>query len=284
MYPTRFHIILVGFFLAALIVGALFFVLGMDSASYLVSDGSGVGIHYIDKPSYDAHFQGLIFTITFLAAGILLLGLVILPDQQRSVTVQRASAPPQPRKRSAGAPEPAQAAPQPPQPAPAAEPAAQPAAPGPTVEIEGEPEPETSQPERAPAKTRSVEEEVLTAQPEETAEIEDLPDARAAETGEEDVVYGSGRVDDDSIWEFIHNHPDSAVKFLYRKTLDNKPLSPTEEDIYRRWEMRGMRRAKVRELVLEIMAWKTLPDDFPHNIWRGLRDQIFENRSRASAA
>ena len=78
------------------------------------------------------------------------------------------------------------------------------------------------------------------------------------------------------MWDFVQQYPDTAVKFLYRKTLDNKPLSPTEEDIYRNWELRGMSRAKVREIVLEIMSWQSLPDNFPHEIWRELRDQIYE--------
>jgi hypothetical protein len=104
----------------------------------------------------------------------------------------------------------------------------------------------------------------------------DLPSARPELTGEEDVVYGNGPVTEDSIVEFIQNYPDSAVKFLYRKNLDNRPLPPMEEDIYQRWERRGMSRAKAREYVLEIMGWDKLPDDFPHNIWMKLRDRIYE--------
>ena len=88
------------------------------------------------------------------------------------------------------------------------------------------------------------------------------------------------RQTDDSMWEFIQSYPDSAVKFLYRKSLENKPLAPTDEDIYRNWEKRGMTRAKVRELVLTIMNWKSLPSDFPHNIWRDLRDKIYELQTK----
>ncbi len=103
--------------------------------------------------------------------------------------------------------------------------------------------------------------------------------SRFDDSGEEDVVYGDGRISEDAAWEFIQQFPDSAVKFLYRKNLDNKPLSPTEEDIYRNWEMRGLTRAKVREIVLELMGWPSLPDSFPHEIWRAVRDQVFELRT-----
>jgi hypothetical protein len=281
----------IGFFLAALVAGALFFISGMGEASYLVSDGVGYGVHYIDKPRHDSHVQGLIFVLSFLAAGILLLFLVILPDHASPASQPQPAPQPQPRRRPPVTPQPAMtpepppvAAPEPPPaaaPQPPPQPQAQAAGAQPTVEIE--PEAALAQAAAPEPPAPSVDEEVMTS---DTLEAEispvDLPDSRYEDTGEEDVVYGTGRATDDSIWDFIHNYPDSAVKFLYRKTLENKALSPNEEDIYRRWEMRGISRAKVREYVLEIMGWKTLPDDYPHNIWRELRDQIFELKSKIS--
>jgi hypothetical protein len=145
------------------------------------------------------------------------------------------------------------------------------AAPEPAAPAEPPAAPKPSQP------ARSVEEEVLAQNPDDLPRLESQ-DSRFEDTGEDDVVYGTGRVTDDSCWDFVQRHPDSAVKFLYRKTLDNKPLSTADEDIYRRWELRGMTRSKIREIVLEIMGWKSLPDDFPHNIWRELRDQVFDMR------
>jgi hypothetical protein len=41
-----------------------------------------------------------------------------------------------------------------------------------------------------------------------------------------------------------------------------------------------MMRSAIRQIVLEVMNWKALPEDFPHNIWRELRDQVFEMRNR----
>lgn len=288
MQPTRFYIAVIGFFLAALVFAGLFFLTGMNDASYLVNDGGGYGLRYIDKPNYDSHLQGLIFVISFLGAGILLVLLMILPNQEVAMAQAPASAAPQPRRRTA-APQPA-AAPQPqpqqqqvaaPQPAGAQEQEQQPgaAAGQSTVEIEGPAAQEGAAEPPAP----SVEAEVQVAAQDEEAAIEDIPESRFDDTGDEDVVYGNGRVTDDSIWEYIHDYPDSAVKFLYRKSLENKPLTPNEEDIYRKWELRGMTRAKVRQYVLEIMGWKALPDDFPHNIWRELRDQIFELRARIAS-
>jgi hypothetical protein len=126
----------------------------------------------------------------------------------------------------------------------------------------------------------SVEEEVL-----QSAGVDDLPLVEAEEanyddTGEEDVVYGSGRITENAAWEFVQTYPDSSVKFLYRKSLDNKQLTTAEQDIYRNWEQRGLTRSKVRQIVLEIMSWQALPENFPHEIWRQLRDQIYEMKAR----
>ena len=299
MVPSRFYIGIFLFFMAALLVGFLFFLTGMNESSYLVSDGVHYGIHFIDKPRHDYQVQGIIFTLTFLAAAILMLILIALPSQQSIAARAQDSAPPQPRRRPTAQPAPtAQPTPQPAaQPAPAVQPPPQAvseagmevaqaaAAQGGTVALEDmsaaagdSASPITKAPSERSAPVESIEQQLMTETHEDN--LADVPDGRYDNTGEEDVVYGSGRVTDDSVWDFIHNYPDSAVKFLYRKTLENKPLTPTEEDIYRRWEIRGMSRTKIRKFLLEVMGWQSLPDDYPHNIWKSLRDQIFEIKSR----
>ncbi|MCZ6628908.1 MAG: hypothetical protein O7E56_11860 [SAR324 cluster bacterium] len=285
MQPVRFYIGVIGFFLAALVAGVFYFLIGMGNTSYLVNDGVGYGMHYIDKPSYDSNLQGLIFTISFLTAGGLLMFMVLMPDQQSEAARAQRYDPPQPRRRQA-APQPPATRPQPvaaPEPAPSV--ADQDSSVSPTVEIDADSLAEAAAPPEAPEPepAMSVDEEVLSAEGADEFDIEEVSDSRYDDTGDEDIVYGNGRVTDESIWEFVQDYPDSAVKFLYRKTLDNKSLTPSEEDIYRRWEMRGMTRAKVREFVLETMGRKSLPDDFPHNIWRELRDQIFEMKSRQAS-
>lgn len=274
----KLYVAVFALFIGALAVGCVIFLIGMRESSYIVNDGIRYSLHYFNKPRYDSQLMGLIFTLAFLVAGVLLLLVIILPNAGQATT-QRQSSPPQPRQRAAR-----------PAPAPVAAPAPQPAAAAPRMEVAPEPPPRVETPpaapviEEAPApapvETRSVDEEVLSAAPVDDLPALEQPNSRFDDAGEDDVVYGTGRVTDDAIWEFVQSYPDSAVKFLYRKTLDNKPLSPADEDIYRRWEARGMSRAKVRQIVLDIMQWKSLPDDFPHNIWRELRDQIFEMKVR----
>ena len=279
------YVILMLAFVAALALGSLYFITGMHASSYVITDGIEYTVRFINKPRYDRNLLGMIYTVVFFVAGLLMLFIMAVPDERMLSALRRAPAPPQPRRRRTAA----IAAPAPPMqaaPAPVRE-----AAPA----MLGVPLPAMELPAREPAQAASLEEmeeavpvaapapkapEVsvdIAAQQESMAEPPvDLPTARPELSGEEDVVYGNGPTTEDSIVEFIQNYPDSAVKFLYRKNLDNRPLPPMEEDIYQHWERRGMSRAKVREYVLEIMGWDKLPDDFPHNIWLKLRDRIYE--------
>ncbi|MBT4289475.1 MAG: hypothetical protein HOD92_19285 [Deltaproteobacteria bacterium] len=76
---------------------------------------------------------------------------------------------------------------------------------------------------------------------------------------------------------FVHKFPDSALKFLYRKQLDGKMLGRGDEDIYREWEHRGMSRGKVKKYMLTLMDWKTFPKKPLYEIWKMLRDHIYDN-------
>jgi hypothetical protein len=276
----KFFVALFLLFIGAMAVGVVLFVIGMRENSYVVNDGIGYTTQFLNRPRYDSHLQGFVFALTFLIAGLLLTAVILMPSDGRAAQRQMPG-PPQPRQRQ---PRPLPAAPAAPQAAAAAPAAAPPPTPEPApAAVVAAPEPAPPAEPPAPAKpaqpVRSVEEEVLAQNPDDLPKLE-REDSRFEDTGEDDVVYGAGRVTDDSCWDFVQRHPDSAVKFLYRKTLDNKPLSTADEDIYRRWEQRGMTRAKIREIVLEIMGWKSLPDDFPHNIWRELRDRVFEMWTR----
>ena len=276
----KFFVALFLLFLAAMCCGIVIFALGMRDTTYLINDGVGYAVQYLNKPRYDSHLQGFVFALTFFIAGLLLTAVILMPSQGQALASQMMG-PPQPRQRQPrplAGPVTVPAAAQPMPAAPAAPGAV--LTPAPLEAAVSETAPAPAAPAAPAQPTRSVEEEVLAQNPDDLPPLVREDDSRFEDTGEDDVVYGTGRVTDDSLWDFIQRHPDSAVKFLYRKTLDNKPLSTADEDIYRRWEQRGMARSSIREIVLDIMNWKALPDDFPHNIWRELRDQIFEMRVR----
>ncbi|MCP4295131.1 MAG: hypothetical protein GY786_05955 [Proteobacteria bacterium] len=94
--------------------------------------------------------------------------------------------------------------------------------------------------------------------------------------GEDDVVYGSEQITGAAIMDFVHKFPDSALKFLYRKQLNGKPLPREDEEIYNNWEQRGMSRSKVKHYILSLMEWEKLPKDALYDIWKQLRDHIYD--------
>ncbi|MDH5560349.1 MAG: hypothetical protein OEY59_05785 [Deltaproteobacteria bacterium] len=94
--------------------------------------------------------------------------------------------------------------------------------------------------------------------------------------GEDDVVYGTEEITNAAIMDFVHKYPDSALKFLYRKRLDGKAVSSEEEEIYRNWEKRKMFRAKVKAYILSLMEWDKMPQEPLFEIWKRMRDHIYE--------
>ncbi len=289
LQPFGFYLGLLGFFMATLFAGTLYFLISMSDSTYMLSDGVHIGVQYLDKPKFDSHLQGFIFALSFLLAGGLMCLLILMPDDRnRGYMPQfeplQPKTPARRRQDQASATTGEDSKPQP-EPQPALEAAApQPQESGmqSMVTIE-QTEGEAGEPAPVAANGEGI--TVDDGQETESDAGDDLPDLESDdsdfdETGEDDIVYGNGRVSEDACWDFVQLYPDSAVKFLYRKNLDNKPLGPADEDIYRDWERRGLTRAKVREIVLQIMNWPSLPDSFPHNIWKELRDQIYEMGNR----
>ena len=282
LQPLGFYMVLLILFLVALAAGFIYFLSGISDTRYLVTDGIRLSVQYLDKPKFDSHLQGLIFSISFLAAGLLMVLFILLPNGRQTAAAGAAELgrpepgePPQPVHRAP--PAPAQDSPAAPaldslaENAEAQEPAAK-ASPLTIEAMEGDP----------PAAGETIQALGEEAGPK---DLDDLPategtEERYDENDDEDVVYGDGRITEDAAFDFVQTYPDSAVKFLYRKNLDNNPLPPSDEDIYRDWEARGLTRQKVREFVLEIMGWHSLPDAFPHQVWKELRDQIFEYQAK----
>ncbi len=95
-------------------------------------------------------------------------------------------------------------------------------------------------------------------------------------SGETSVVYGSGRIRDEAMVEFIHTHPDSTLKFLFRRELDGKPPQPAVEEVYETWQKRGLSRKKIKDYILALMEWSEFPDSPLYDIWSDLRDRLYE--------
>ena len=75
-----------------------------------------------------------------------------------------------------------------------------------------------------------------------------------------DVVFGDGQIDSNSIKEFVKNFPDSAIKFMFRKNLDGRNLPVEYEEIYINWEKRGLSRGRLKNYLFKLMKWDNFPD------------------------
>ena len=272
-------------FFGATALGTFYFYGGMGDVSFVVSNAHGSVTYYLDKNRYDVYLNGLIYCITFLIVAVLFLAVIVVPSmgqiQQRMASPYSTRVPqgvgmmPQPMQ---GPPPQMQAQPQamqvpPNMPQPAA---AQTFQPPPGQATAGAVPEEPTKATKAPKKPALTMPSSLLDDGMDEDELGEESDNRSDDSGDADVVYGTGRITPDALVDFVHRHPDSAVKYMFNKSLDGKPLTAQEEEIYRAWQKRSLSRTKMRDYVLHIMEWKEMPNLPVHDIWSQLRDQIFE--------
>jgi hypothetical protein len=239
--------------LAATLGGIVICYAGISESSYLVYRGMELTTYYLDKNKHDLYVNGLIYSITFGIAFLLLLAVIVVPSpgqiQQRMSTSQFAG--------SAGAGYLG--------PSGASAPVEQ--SPTTTVEMTGE-EDEAFEIELEP--------DIESFDEEEEEEEEESALSSSAEDDDSDVVYGTGRITDKAHRSFILSSPDSAVKFLMRKELDGRPLKSSQDEIYEGWQTRGLSRGKLRKHYLKIMEWDSMPEMEVNEIYNKLKDKVYE--------
>jgi hypothetical protein len=236
--------------LAATVGGIVICYAGISETSYLVYRGMELTTYYLDKNKHDLYVNGLIYSITFGIAFLLLLAVIVVPSpgqiQKRMSTSQFAGS------ASAGYVGPS----------------------GTSVPVEQS---------QTAAGVMSVEED-------EAFEIELEPDIESFDEEEKeeesaltslddddsDVVYGTGHITDKAHRSFILTSPDSAVKFLMRKELDGRPLKSSQDEIYEGWQKRGLSRGKLRKHFLKIMEWDSMPEMEVNEIYNKLKDKVYE--------
>ena len=231
--------------LAATVGGIFICYTGMSETSYLVYRGMELTTYYLDKSRHDLYLNGLVYSITFGIAFLLLLAVIVIPSpeqiQKRLAATSFAG--------STGSTEIS---------VPEGETLdAEDTSPldGESIEIELEPDIESHE----------VEEEV-----EESALTGGIDDE------DSDVVYGTGRITDEAHKSFIISSPDSAIKFLMRKELDGRPLKSSEDEIYEAWQERGLSRGKLRKYILKIMEWENVPELEVNEIYNQAKDKAYE--------
>jgi len=235
--------------LAATIGGIVICYSGISDTSYLVYQGVELTTYYLDKNRHDLYLNGLIYSITFGIAFLLLLAVITLPSkeqiQKRLATSQFAGASGAGYLSPSGVSTPAE-------------------------EIQSEKEMAVPNEE---ALEIELEPEIETYD-EEEEEVSAL--SSVSDDDDSDVVYGTGRINDKAHRSFILSSPDSAVKFLLRKELDGRPLKSSQDEIYDGWQKRGLSRGKLRKHFLKIMEWDSIPELGVNEIYNKLKDKVYE--------
>ena len=232
--------------LAATVGGIMVCYSGMSETSYLVYRGMEITTYYLDKNRHDLYVNGMVYSITFGIAFLLLLAVIVIPSPEQ-IQKRLAVSPFTGEDSTPGII------------APAEETLVEeetPAADDESLEIELEPDVESFE----------VDEE----------EEEESAQSSGPEEEDSDVVYGTGRITDQAHRSFIISSPDSAVKFLLRKELDGRPLKSSQDEIYNGWQERGLSRGKLRKHFLKIMEWDNVPELEVSEIYNQVKDKVYE--------
>ena len=92
--------------------------------------------------------------------------------------------------------------------------------------------------------------------------------------GDSDVVEGKGSITEDSQAVFLKTHPESAVKFLMRKNLDDSHLDTEDEKVHETWQGRGLSRGELRRYVMKLMEWEEFPESSPTEILNQIKEKV----------
>ena len=233
--------------LAANVGGIFICYTGMSETSYLVYRGMELTTYYLDKNRHDLYLNGLVYSITFGIAFLLLLAVILIPSPEQIQKRLAATA------FAGGIPE--------------------------STEIDV---PAGEAPDLEDTTPLDVESMEIELEPDiESYEVGEEEVEESALTGgkdddDSDVVYGTGRITDEAHKSFIISSPDSAVKFLMRKELDGRPLESSQDEIYEAWQERGLSRGKLRKHILKIMDWESVPELEVNEIYNQVKDKAYE--------
>ncbi|NQU65196.1 MAG: hypothetical protein HQ517_13065 [SAR324 cluster bacterium] len=239
--------------IGALSISTFTFLSGMDNSYILIQKGTIPVRYIIDHYSFLQNKKGFIFSLTFLFSAVSFFIMIVLPSEE-TTSISKVSSAPEPVGR------------------PLREDSGISAV---VEQIPVDAKAEESGAVRIVSEKEETHESIIDAMAlDETLDAEVFEEVKE---GEDDVVYGTGPISDAAIIHFVNKFPDSALKFLYRKQLDGKALTSTEDEIYLSWEQRQMTRGKIKSYIKALLDWKELPKRPLYEIWKELRDHIFEN-------
>ena len=107
-------------------------------------------------------------------------------------------------------------------------------------------------------------------------EEEDYSGFQKIDSNETDVVFGGKKITQASMEKFVHQYPDSTLRYLLRRNLDGRPLPAEIVAVHSNWEKRGLLRKRLKKYVLKLMEWPEVPDLPFLDLLQNLRDRLYE--------
>ena len=93
------------------------------------------------------------------------------------------------------------------------------------------------------------------------------------------VVYGSGEIDEASMADFIYGFPDSSIKFAFDCNIDGTSLPEGTKEMHRKWNSRGLNPLVVKNKIQEILNWEIIGKNRLGDISLELKKQTEEYRN-----
>jgi hypothetical protein len=95
-------------------------------------------------------------------------------------------------------------------------------------------------------------------------------------TDENEVFYGQGKISDLTMKKFVRQHPEAAVKFIFKKNIDGSDLDPLIRRLHSDWLLRGMNQEVIQSEILSILGEESMPERNLYELTIDLRNKILE--------
>jgi hypothetical protein len=67
---------------------------------------------------------------------------------------------------------------------------------------------------------------------------------------------------------------------MFRKNLDGKHLPAGYEEIYLKWEKRGLSRGRLKKYLFKLMEWENFPDIPVNEVVKKIRDRQYDLKDK----
>ena len=94
-----------------------------------------------------------------------------------------------------------------------------------------------------------------------------------------DVLYGKDSIDENALRDFVKNHNESAIKYVFHTNIDGSDLDKSIIKLHKQWAMRGMNEQMVKDEICRVLGITDIDKNNPYELLLDLR-QVTQGISR----